>query len=304
MTHVHQTADLRARGYTAAELARLTASGDLIHVRRGAYADPDHEDGAIGTHRRLVAATAPLLSPRAVISHDSAAVLHRLPLLGPAPTSVVATRPDAPGGKRRLLTEVHVAALEAAEVVGVDGIAVTSLARTIVDLGRSRSFGRTVVAGDAALRVGLDPGELETVLALGRRRPGIGAARRAVRFLDGRSETAGESWSRVQMHEQGIPAPILQYKVFDDRGRFVARSDFCWEDERVLGEFDGLVKYSKLLRPGQSASDAVVEEKVREDRLREMGWRVVRWVWADLREPVIFADRLRRALDLDRASAA
>src|SRR5690242_1476053 len=106
---------------------------NLIHVRRGAYADPDSEDGAIAAHRRMVAATAPLLSPQAVISHDSAAAVHRLPLLGPVPTRVLATRSEAPGGKRRRLTEVHVAALDQTEVVTVDGIAVTSLARTIVD---------------------------------------------------------------------------------------------------------------------------------------------------------------------------
>jgi predicted transcriptional regulator of viral defense system len=304
MTRVHQTSDLRARGYTAAELARLCGTGQLIHVRRGAYADPDQQDGAIAEHQRLVLATAPLLSPHAVISHDSAAVLHRLPLLGQAPTRVIATRPDAPGGKRRRLTEVRVAALGGTEVVTVDGIAVTSLARTVVDMGRSRSFARTVVTGDAALRGGLELAALESSLELSRGRPGIGAARRAVRFLDERSESAGESWSRVQMHEHGVATPLLQYKVFDDYGRFVARCDFCWEEQRLLGEFDGLVKYAKLLRPGQSPSDVVVEEKMREDRLRELGWRVIRWVWADLQQPELLAGRLRRALDLDRASAA
>ena len=57
----------------------------------------------------------------------------------------------------------------------------------------------------------------------------------------------------------------------------------------LLGEFDGLVKYGRLLLPGETPGEKIVKEKRREDLLRDTGARVVRWVWAELDHP----DRLR-----------
>ena len=79
---------------------------------------------------------------------------------------------------------------------------------------------------------------------------GSRTARLAIRLADGRSESPGESVTRVQFYRYDIPMPTLQYQVFDRAGRLVGESDFYWEDFRHLGEFDGFVKYQKLLRPG------------------------------------------------------
>ena len=185
--------------------------------------------------------------------------------------------------------------LTADEVVVVAGVSVTSLARTVVDLGRTLPLGQAVAAGDAARRAGLSSAELDEVLALAHGRPHVAAARRVVDLLDPRSESAGESASRVVLHELGIPPTSLQHEVFDASGRLIGRSDFAWEQHRTLGEFDGRVKYGRLLRPGETAADAVYREKRREDALRDQGWQVVRWSWADLLQPHLLADRLHRA---------
>lgn len=78
-------------------------------------------------------------------------------------------------------------------------------------------------------------------------------------------------------------------------GEFVARTDFAWEQERTVGEFDGRSKYGRLLRPGQDPGDAVFEEQRREDAIRDTGWEVVRWTWGDLCVPAQLAARLGRA---------
>ena len=39
----------------------------------------------------------------------------------------------------------------------------------------------------------------------------------------------------------------------------------------------------------------MVAEKRREDLLRDLGWRVVRWMWADLYQSGVIRDRLLRA---------
>jgi hypothetical protein len=79
-------------------------------------------------------------------------------------------------------------------------------------------------------------------------------------------------------------------------GGVVGRTDFAWEDQRLVGEFDGRVKYGRLLRSGQDPGDAVFREKVREDAIRDEGWGVIRWTWVDLYRPDRLAARVRRRL--------
>lgn len=57
------------------------------------------------------------------------------------------------------------------------------------------------------------------------------------------------------------------------------------------------MKYERYLRYGESPGDAVFREKRREDRLCEqLGWRMVRIVWADLYAPAATAARIRHLL--------
>ena len=157
------------------------------------------------------------------------------------------------------------------------------------------SYDRAVAVADQALAAGADPGELAEALGQARRWHGCGQARRVVAFADSRSESVGESFSRVTMAELELPVPVLQLEVFDDNGYLLGRGDFGWPERRTLGEFDGRVKYSKLLRPGEGAEDAVYREKLREDALRDQGWQMARWVWDDLKTPQVIADRVLRA---------
>jgi hypothetical protein len=101
--------------------------------------------------------------------------------------------------------------------------------------------------------------------------------------------------SRVRLHEEGLPVPELQQDIYGQDGRFVARVDFCWNEQRTIGEFDGKIKYGRLLKPGQSIEDVLFEEKRREDALRDLGWQIVRWLWSDLYRPGVIKDRVVRA---------
>lgn len=294
MTHVRLTRELLAEGYTHEELAQLTRVGALTRVRRGAYHASIEDDPAL-RHLRLVEATVRLTARNAVVSHNSAAVVHGLPVVSTSLSRVQVTRPDSAGGRNRGGVHLYAAPLHPDEVVLVRGMAVTSLARTVVDLGRTESFERAVMAGDAALRRGAGSDDLESSLLRASRRPGVAKARRAVGFLDLRSESPGESLSRIALHELKIPPPTLQYEVRDQSGRLVGRADFCWEEQRTLGEFDGRVKYGRLLKPGETAGDVIYAEKLREDEFRDLGWQVVRWTYPELTAPRPIAARLQRA---------
>jgi hypothetical protein len=185
---------------------------------------------------------------------------------------------------------LHSARLSPDEVTSVDGVPVTSVARTVVDLGRLLSFERALVPADAALHRRLvTPEALVEAVDRGARRPRNRAARRVVAFADAGAESPGETRSRVAIRRVGLPPPVLQYRVTG------TRTDFAWEEFRTVGEFDGKLKYGRSLRPGQDPGDAVFEEKRREDALRDHGLEVARWVWDEIDPFDAPFARLRRA---------
>ena len=303
MTAILRTTDLLAQGYDKAELQRMVRQGVLAHVRRGAYvrtAAGEEPSTAEDRHRLVVHAVAAQVLPGAVVSHGSAAVLHGLPVWNDAISHVHLTRSRGTGAKRRADVDVHSATLPSAHTVSLDGVAVTSLARTVADLARTRSFAQAVAAGDRAVRLGLDFGDLDDVLRAMEQWPGVRQARRVADFLDGRSESAGESVSRVRLWEQGLPFPIPQREIYNSAGTMIARVDFAWEDRRTVGEFDGRLKYGALVKPDQRIEDVLFAEKLREDALRDAGWQVVRWVWSDLDRPGLLRDRVLRAFARSR----
>jgi hypothetical protein len=288
-------AEAASRGLGDGDLARLSQLGDLERVRRGAYVRPAaQEQTPEEQHRLLIEATMPQLGPGAVLSHASAAVLRDLPVWAEALGSVHITRPRRGGGGRRTVLRRHTSPLDPDEVTEVGGWPATVLARTVIDLARSVPFEQGVAAADRALAQGLDPALLQVALEREAGWPGAGRARRVVAFADGRSESAGESVSRVGLSRLGLMPEDLQLPVLDG-ARQVGRVDFAWPGHRTVGEFDGRVKYGRLLKPGEDAGEAVWREKVREDLLRDLGWQVVRWTWADLDHPETIADRLQRA---------
>ena len=186
----------------------------------------------------------------------------------------------------------HVARLRDDEVTAVGEILVTDVGRTCLDLARSLPFEAAVVTLDAALHEGLVTRELiETRLFDIAGTRGSRHAARVVLFADGRSESVGESRSRVALRDLGLAPSALQFEIRTSSGLLVGRTDFAWEEERVVGEFDGRIKYGRLLRPGQDAGDAVFEEKRREDAIRAEDWDFVRWTWSDLSPPTRLGER-------------
>ncbi len=293
--------DALGRGFTDHELRAARRSRELLAVRPGAYvraADLARLD-SVAQHRLAVLATASACRDT-VVSHVSAAVMHGIDLWN-VPLRLVHSTLDRPsGGKVTTRRHVHVGQLPAEDVVVVDCLTVTTPARTVVDLARTLPFESAVTSGDHALATGLvTHRDLADALERCRGRRGAAQAARAVACMDSRSESVGESRSRVLIHRMRLPAPDLQREIADEKGS-IGRVDFLFEDEHVVGEFDGLGKYTEHLRPGQSSEQAVIEEKRREDRICAAGYIVARWGWRELGSPEEVVRRIRRAI----ASAA
>jgi predicted transcriptional regulator of viral defense system len=284
-----------SEGVADDELARLVRRRELVRLQRGAYltgvsASPGDRQ------RAVIEATTAGLRAGGVVGHASAAVLHGLPLWRVPLTRVHLIRPPGSPGSRSSRLHLHLARVGDDELTTVDGMVLTDVTRTVVDLARTQSFESAVVLADAALARQATTAEdlAERLLRMGPV-PGSRAAARVIAFADRRSESVGESRSRVLLHHLGIPAPDLQVRVFGEDGTSIGRCDFGWEEHRTVGEFDGRIKYGRLLRPGQSPGDAVYEEKLREDAIRDTGRQVTRWTWRELDAPTTIHDRIQRA---------
>jgi Protein of unknown function (DUF559) len=249
-----------------------------------AQADP------VGRHAVRATAGILVLRRRAVASEASAAYLYGLPLFAGEPAKVTLTAEPGTGSTRRYGDlSIRAARLPTSHVHRVAGVPVTTAARTVVDLARKLPFADSVALADAALQRGLAaPAQLERVLADCTGWPGIRQAARVVAFTDDRCETPLESISRVFFAGHGLPRPDTQQVIVDADGHPVGRVDFLWKQEATVGEADGQLKYR------QPAT--LWYEKQREDRLRELGFEVVRWGWDDvLHRPKQTAHRIRAA---------
>ncbi len=269
----------------------MLAAGTLVRVTPGWYwTGPASRLGPEERYRLRVVATARHPAFGGVISHDSAAAVHGLGLLNPDRRRVHSTAPHR--GTRGAGRIVHPGS---AEPVIVDGVPVTTMARTAVDVARRGSAVEAFVAVDSALRARTRRAEMAgAVDALGRAR-GVPRARWAVGVATGLAESVGESFSLARMVlRPGFPLPRQQHELLDDAGRFVARTDFDWLGGRIVGEFDGRVKFGADIDP---AGRALWKEKLREDRIRATGAVVARWTWPDLEHPERLWAVLHRAFD-------
>ncbi len=95
--------------------------------------------------------------------------------------------------------------------------------------------------------------------------------------------------------QAGFARPTLQWALSDADG-FVGEVDFAWPDLGIVGEADGEAKYlDAALRRGRSPERVVVDEKYREDRIRALGYRVVRWGWREATNSALLRRRLLAA---------
>ncbi|MBV8965730.1 MAG: DUF559 domain-containing protein [Mycobacteriaceae bacterium] len=202
---------------------------------------------------------------RAVVAGQSAAALLGARWVDPgAPVELIHDNRRPPE-----LVVVHSSVLLPGEIVSVDGIAVTSPARTAFDIGR-RSAPWVAVPQLDALANATDVKNLD-VEAVAARHPRVRGARRlreVLALVDGGAESPPESRTRLVLLESGLPRPQTQLRVVNEYGDFVARLDMGWERWRVGVEFDGAQHWAD---PRQRTRDI--------DRLAalaDLGWVVVR----------------------------
>ena len=265
-------------------LAEARRAGVIVRLRRGMYVPADIYQACDDAGKHLLHARAALKAQkgRVALTGASAAALYGFVPYQQDLSVVHIVRLDRGASRRKALTNHHIVLKDVdADLAEYHGILAVSPARAVWEVACRSSMEAGVVTADSALR--LMPALAESIDELQERFayfPGSRQGRLTMSFADGRSDSPGESVTRVQFHRYGIRIPDLQHDVIDDRGVLIGTSDFYWDECRHLGEFDGKIKYQKLLREGETASDCVFREKRREDAMRAGLRGMSRFTWS------------------------
>jgi hypothetical protein len=293
------TGQLRAAGKSVRQIRGMLDRGELVRLSTGIYATADLAELVprldIGALLLSAGAAAAALGPSAVVSHETAALLHGLSLLGPPPEVLTITRPPGVGSRSaRAGVRLHCAALPAEHVGGRLAVPVTTVPRTVIDLARMLDIRAGLVVADSALRQKLtSKKELAAVIAACPRWRGVRTATQVAEFADGRAESPLESLARLAFHDCGLPPPELQV-VVTAAGEFIARVDFMWKQFRTVAEADGAAKYEDKSRASY--------EFRRDAKLRDAGLEVVHFTWKDITSDAdAVAGSIRRAFERARS---
>jgi hypothetical protein len=208
------------------------------------------------------------------------------------------TRKDGKAGRSEGGIRQHCGAIIDGDVIEVDGIEVMAPTRLALEVTTVAEVEASICVVSHLMHHGLTTMEqLQARYELMRHWPDTLATDLVLRLSDGRFESVGESRTYYLCFREGLPMPEPQYEVRGPNGKLIGRVDFAWPEYGVFLEFDGKVKYEKLLRDGERASDVVVREKEREQEIcRVTGWRCIRIGWSDLAHPARTAAVIRRAL--------
>ena len=232
-----------ARGVTGVRLRDASAHG----LSRGALRGPGWHRTSYGlylvadpsepTLRERCGALLQVLPPGSAFSELTAASLHgwHLP---PVPDSLpicVAVPPRSQPRRRGL--RARRLKLRSADTDTIDGLRVTSPARTLTDLASSLALIDMVVLGDSALHT--ESCDLDTLGRAPVPRRGSARWRRATTLLDGRSESPWETLLRLVHVLSGLTQVEPQVVLRDEQGMFVGRGDLWLVGTHRLHEFDG-----------------------------------------------------------------
>jgi hypothetical protein len=277
-------AALAEHGVGRRYVARLVRNGRLVAVRRGIYTTAElwssWDEFRDRPLARVRAAEHSITVPH-VSSHDSAALVHQLPLLRPQQSAVHISRLDLRGHRTQHGVEHHGASFDADQVVQIDGLAVLDEARTVADMAREHGYRAGLVAADGALQLGVPRARLRDAAARMARWPYSLTVNAVVDDADPGAESAGETLSRELVVECGLgPDVETQFPVHTHRG-------VVWADLRIgrlLVEFNGRVKLQPVEDGGLRDRDLeqlLWDERLRERLMGDAGFIALSLVYAD-----------------------
>jgi Transcriptional regulator, AbiEi antitoxin len=305
-------ADLRRAGFDSHAVTDLVRAGELHPLARNWYvcvAPATPEERHCLTTRAMLRAH----EDRTIAGHHSGLLLLGLPTYRPDLSTVRLSRrtgggPRPPpgggggrgggrGGPTRTRPGVRVGRVVPLEAQRDETVAP---ALAVVQHGISAGPLSALVAADAAVHRGLTTHtELAKAVAWVERHPNSALIAGFVALADGRRGSPGETRLAHLFHLMKVPV-TPQYEIAT--AGFTAVVDFRVDGEMVVVEFDGRVKYGRSPNEPdpfgnrRTPQEVLWLEKRREDRLRELGYEVVRVIWSELDDPKAVAQRIAAAV--------
>jgi hypothetical protein len=178
--------------------------------------------------------------------------------------------------------------LESDEFELIDGVAVTSPARTALDLACWYPSTSAVAAIDALMRATeVKVADAELLAARYRGRRGLERARVSLDLIDAGAQSPKETWLRLVLVQAGLPRPQTQIPVRDEFGDVFAYLDMGWEDVKVAVEYDG--------EQHRSDRRQYTWDVRRLEMVERRGWILVRVVAGDRPADILRRVRAARA---------
>ena len=282
-------------------------TGSLVSVRHGVVVGAEFWPTDPAERHLLRARAEAEVNPGAVVSHQSAAIAWKLPTPGFTPWTdlpVSVTLPPTGHSSHASPAMHHLRDLPRNHVQRHPlGFEVTSPARTAIDLADGLDLPAALAILDGAARV-VCASMLPEIRRRDYNNPRLAraavellheaaAATRTARLARALSlvcparESAPESVSAGHIILAGLPMPRFQVEIRTALGTYWA--DFLWEEQRLIGECDGAMKYDD--------AQAIVKEKRREQVLLDRDFGIVRWEATEsVLRPDRMLDRIERAL--------
>lgn len=277
---------------SARKLRRLVHENKAITLAKGQYISIHNwqrlspQEQHLG---RIIAHSRALKHP--VFTHQSATILHGLPVLHiPHKVHVRGTSGSSSASFYRHEDQYTI---QAPTTCFSRAITATDIASTVAGCARTLPCEDAVVIADGALSRRQGPHRLPHALLYAAltslKHHGCAKARKVAQLMSDKTDSPGESLTRLHLHEYGLH-PVEQYPVSTDAGEFVG--DFGFIAQKIMVEFDGRIKQtSRVMNPDGWAVD---REKERENALMRLGWRILRLNWEHVRRPESWV--LREAL--------
>ena len=282
---------LKAVGWSSTAIDRAISRGTLLVLARGVY----RTAGAPFTRNAAFHAAVAIGGPGATIARWSAAERHGIVAGRTGPIDVILPhRRRSLQGVAGLVRVTRSRHLPPGEKCEIDGLPVTSGARTLLDLAPACTTARLAELTAAALR--LRACTTDELIAVLDGHPQARARRRLRVVIELLGDDGDGSRADVEVAAlmailgAGLPRPVVAYRVVEEDGRFVAEVDLAYPQWRIAIEIDGFAWHSS---PARKRAD-----EYRQNRLVVLGWAVLRFSATDVRNrPRHVVATIRAALE-------
>lgn len=264
-------AEAQALGLTTNQIDYLVRVGRLRRIAPRVYVLAGVPDT---WHRNARVAA---LSVDGLVSHKAAARLHGIDGFNNAGLELTVSKDRRPKSSPEQLHRSS--QYRFADPTVIDGLPTTGITRTVLDLAAVLPYSRFERAIDAVLRQEkCEWPELYEVLALHsiQGRNGCGPLRALLDARYGDESIPDSAWNRMVAEliiRSGVGIPNYEYTVRDSQGRFVARVDLAFPQQRVAIELDSVRWHLNR--------ESFEKDPRRKNKLVLLGWTVLTFTWSD-----------------------